>query len=81
MAAAKKISVKALVNITHDGKSFKIDENLKINEDEAKELEERGCVEILEKQPKETNTPGKGQEDPENKGTEDPKDEDKKGGE
>ncbi|MBY6918202.1 hypothetical protein [Clostridium botulinum] len=64
MAAAKKISVKALVNITHDWKSFKIDENIKLNEDEAKELEERGCVEILEKQSNETNTQGKSGEDP-----------------
>lgn len=75
MAAAKKISVKALVNITHDGESFKIDEILKVNEDEAKELQEKGCIEILKKQPKETNTPDDGKKE------EDPKDEDKKGGE
>ena len=54
MAAAKKIQVKALVNIRHNGDSFKVNESLKVTEDEAKELAERGCVEILEKQSKDS---------------------------
>lgn len=53
MAAKKVVQVKALINITHNGESFKIDGILKLNEDEAKELCERGYVEILEKQLKE----------------------------
>lgn len=50
--AAKNVEAIALVRITHDGKTFEIGEKLKLNEDEANQLSNRGFVEILISQKK-----------------------------
>ncbi|WXR61228.1 hypothetical protein WG909_13135 [Peptostreptococcaceae bacterium AGR-M142] len=48
MARAKQIKVMALVNIKHDKNFYKVNDEFKLKEDEAKELNQRGFVSLLE---------------------------------
>lgn len=56
MAAKKYFAAKALVNITHNLKSYKIGEALKLTVDESKELKNRGYVEMIDELPTETDS-------------------------
>lgn len=60
MAKVKQVSVKANINIKHDGKVHMADSKFKLEEKAAKALEEKGYLEILEEvEIKESKKPGK----------------------
>lgn len=90
MAAKKYFAAKALLNITHNLKPYKIGETLKLTVEESKEFEGNGYVEMIDKLPTESDqkedkeedegdgdnkTPGNGE------GQEDGKDPNNEGGE
>ena len=93
MAAKKYFATKALVNITHNLKSYKIGETLKLTVEESKELKGNGYVEMIDTLPTESsqkegkgeneddgddNTPGEGEGQG---GEKDPNNEGNEGGE
>jgi hypothetical protein len=51
--ASKKFAAKALVNITHNKESFKVGDTMKVTLADAKELVERGYVEMVDNIPSE----------------------------
>lgn len=72
MAAKKYFAAKALVNITHNLKSYKIGETLKLTVDESKEFEDNGYVEMIDTLPTEPDPndgegKGEGEGDPNGK--------------
>lgn len=48
MASKKTIQAKALVNLKYDKNCFKISDELKVRVDDAKEMVERGYIELLD---------------------------------
>ena len=74
MAAKKYFAAKALVNITHNLKSYKIGETLKLTVEESKEFEGNDYVEMIDELPTKVDSKeeGDGNADPNTGGEGDP---------
>lgn len=55
------VKAKALINLKYDKDVVKIGQEFKIKVEDAQEIADRGCIELLEELPKEEETPKDGE--------------------